>query len=353
MALPWPGPGPAGRSRAGDVLARLAVEVTVQEEWNDRTLGLVGESRAMEDLRTAIRGVADSPYAVLIMGESGTGKELVARAVHQLSRRPLRRFGAVNCAALTDDLFEAELFGCVRGAYTGAVTDRAGLFEATDRGSLLLDEVGELSTRAQAKLLRALQEGEIRRVGETQPRRVDVRVIGATNRPLDTEVQRGRFREDLLYRLDVLRLHVPAVRERQDDARVLVEHFWNRARQATGRSNAPSRALLTALERYHWPGNVRQVQNVVASLVVRGPRTGVVSPDALPSALGPVTDAPQTLSQARTCFERQYVSGALVRAGGRRGQAASALGLSRQGLSKLLKRLDLDERASSISRTSG
>ena len=173
------------------------------------TLGLLGESEVMDELRNTIRQVADSPYPVLVTGESGSGKELVARAVHQLSRRSGRSFGTVNCAALTEDLVEAELFGHTRGAFTGAVAARTGLFEAFHEGMLFLDEIGELSPRAQAKLLRVLQDGEIRRVGEQVARHIDVRVVAATNRPLEQEVAQGRFRDDLFYRLDVVRLQVP------------------------------------------------------------------------------------------------------------------------------------------------
>ena len=193
----------------------------------------------MDELRSAVRRVAESPYPVLVTGESGSGKELVARAIHRLSRRTDRCFGAVNCAALTDELVEAELFGCARGAFTGAVTERAGLFEAADRGTLFLDEVGELSARAQAKLLRVLQDGEIRRLGENLPRRVDVRVVSATNRPLEADVSTGRFREDLLYRVDVLRIALPPLRDRDDDVLLLAEHFWRQAQSVTGSRVGP------------------------------------------------------------------------------------------------------------------
>ena len=266
----------------------------------------------------------------------------MARAIHRLSRRTDRCFGAVNCAALTDELVEAELFGYARGAFTGAVTKRAGLFEAADRGTLFLDEIGELSTRAQAKLLRVLQDGEIRRIGENLPRRVDVRVVAATNRPLEADVSTGRFREDLLYRIDVLRIVVPPLRDRDDDVLLLTEHFWRRAQSVTGSRAVLARATLAALARYHWPGNVRQLENVIASLVVGGPRRGVVGPSTLPACIAGVTGAIETLQHARALFERRYVSGALARAGGRRGKAALALGVTRQGLAKLLKRLDLD-----------
>ena len=318
----------------------------MQSDVTADDLGLLGRSDAMEGLRDVVRRVAESPYPVLVTGESGSGKELVARAIHRLSRSPDRRLGAVNCAALTDELVEAELFGYARGAFTGAVTERAGLFEASDGGTLFLDEVGELSTRAQAKLLRALQDGEIRRVGENLPRRVDVRVVAATNRPLEADVSAGRFREDLLYRLDVLRIEVPPLRDLGDDVLLLAEHFWRRAQSLTGKDAAPARSTLAALARYHWPGNVRQLENVIASLVVRGPRRGVVGPSTLPDCIAGGTGEIETLQHARVLFERRYVSGALARAGGRRGKAAVALGVTRQGLAKLLKRLGLDSRPS-------
>ena len=315
-------------------------------------LGLLGQSDIMTELRSAVRRVAQSPYTVLVMGESGSGKELVARAVYRLSPRLDRRFGAVNCAALTDDLVEAELFGFVRGAFTGAVTERAGLFEASERGTLFLDEVGELSPRAQAKLLRVLQDGEVRRVGENVPRQVDVRVVAATNRPLEADVTAGRFREDLLYRLDVLRVEVPPLRDRGDDVVLLAEYFWRRAQSLTGSCAMPARATLSALANYYWPGNVRQLENVIAALVVRGPRHGVVGPATLPSGIVGGGGGEQTLHEARHRFERRFVSGALAQAGGRRGKAAVALGVTRQGLAKLLKRLDLDGTARRPSQTS-
>ena len=174
------------------------------------------------------------------------------------------------------------------------------------------------------------------------PRQVDVRVVAATNRPLEADVSAGRFRQDLLYRLDVLRVEVPPLRDRGDDLLLLVEHFWSRAQSLTGRHAVPARSTLAALSSYHWPGNVRQLENVVASLVVRGPRRGIVGPSNLPACIVRRTDEAETLRHARVLFERRYVGGALARAGGRRGKAAVALGVTRQGLAKLLKRLDLD-----------
>ena len=305
--------------------------------------GLLGRSAEMSALRAAIVRAADTPYPVLIEGETGTGKELVARALHRLGPRRTHAFCAVNCAALTDELFEAELFGHGRGAFTGAVSDRAGLVEAADRGTLFLDEVGELSPRAQAKLLRVVQEGEIRRVGENTVRRVDVRLLAATNRNLAAEAAAGRFREDLLFRIAVVCVPVPPLRERAGDVELLARHFWAREQGRAGKRAALGPQTLAALRRYHWPGNVRELQNVTARMVVAAPRRGCLGLDALPAAIRECADTvPETLADARLAFERRFVRSALARNGGRPGAAAEELGLSRQGLSKLVKRIALD-----------
>jgi transcriptional regulator with GAF, ATPase, and Fis domain len=305
---------------------------------------LTGASDLMVRLRAAIARAAVTPFPVLIEGESGTGKELVARAIHRLSPRRERKCHTLNCAALADDLVEAELFGHARGAFTGAVGERAGLFEDADGGTLVLDEVGELSARAQAKLLRALQDGEIRRVGENVTRSVDVRVVAAANRPLQEEVAAGRFRRDLFYRLAVIRLAVPPLRDRVDDIPALASHFWTQAAGRTGSRATLAPATLAALARYEWPGNVRELQNVVTALAVSAPRRGTVGPASLPAALtAPEAAACRTtLGEARRAFEIRYVRSALAQAGGRRGRAARELGLSRQGLAKVLARLNVD-----------
>jgi transcriptional regulator with PAS, ATPase and Fis domain len=287
---------------------------------------------------------ADAPFPVLVQGESGSGKELVARAVHRASARRARPFCALNCAALPDELIEAELFGHVKGAFTGAVAERRGLFEEADGGVLFLDEIGELSPRGQAKLLRVIQEGEIRRVGETFARRVDVRLVAATNRPLDREVEAGRFRRDLWYRLDVIRIVVPPLRARPDDVPLLARAFWRRATERVGSRAVLSAATLAALARYDWPGNVRELQNVMAALAVASPKRGVVGPRSLPALLArsALPDTVVTLEEARRVFETRFVRAALARAGGHRGRAAVELGLTRQGLAKLTARLGLD-----------
>jgi transcriptional regulator with GAF, ATPase, and Fis domain len=286
--------------------------------------------------------VAAAPFHVLVDGESGSGKELVARALHAAGPRRQRRLSTVNCAALTDELLEAELFGHARGAFTGAVRDRAGLFEEADGGTLFLDEVGELSLRAQAKLLRVIQDGEVRRVGECHARRVDVRLVAATNRVLADEVDAGRFRADLRYRLEVVRIAVVPLRERPDDVAVLARAFWTDAAARTGTRAAIHPATLAALARYHWPGNVRELQNVMRALAVNAPSRGLVTPAALPPSLTAAAPAAPTLSLARRGFEEQFVRAALARAGHRSTLAARELGVSRQGLRKLLVRLGIE-----------
>jgi DNA-binding NtrC family response regulator len=304
---------------------------------------LLGVSEAMATVRKAIVRAAAAPFAVLIEGESGVGKELAARGVHHLSARRERRFCDLNCAALPEELLESELFGHAKGAFSGAVVDRAGLFEEADGGTLLLDEVADLSARAQAKLLRAIQQQEIRRVGESFSRKIDVRIIAAANRDMRAEAAAGRFRQDLLYRLDVIRIQMPPLRERPEDIPLLAEHCWKIATARTGSRARLSPATLSELARYSWPGNVRELQNVVASLAVAAPQRGWVRPALLPAIIGAATTVSATrLADARLQFERRFVEVALARAGGNRARAARALGLSRQGLLKTLARLGLD-----------
>jgi DNA-binding NtrC family response regulator len=305
---------------------------------------LVGVSSAIGEVRRAVIRAAAAPFSVLIEGESGVGKELVARAIHQLSARRSRRFCDVNCAALPDDLFESELFGHARGAFSGAVHDRAGLVEEADGGTLFLDEVADLSARAQAKLLRVVQQQEVRRVGETFSRKVDVRFVSAANRDLRREGEEGRFRQDLRYRLEVIRIRIPPVRERPEDVAPLVRHFWTAASARVNTTATLSHGVLAALARYHWPGNVRELQNVMAALAVEAPMRGQVRASLLPAVVtGARTVTSARLSTARLQWERRFVEVALARAGGNRSRAARDLGLTRQGLLKALERLRIGE----------
>jgi DNA-binding NtrC family response regulator len=310
---------------------------------------LVGISPAMIDVRRSVDRAGAAPFPALIEGESGSGKELVAREIHRGGPRRDRPFCTLNCAALPDELVESELFGHARGAFTGAVGERAGVFEEAHTGTLFLDEVGELSPRAQAKVLRVIQEGELRRIGENVSRRVDVRIVSATNRDLRQEVAHGRFRLDLLYRLDVIRIVVPPLRERREDIPLLVDKLWHEAAERVGCRATLAAGTVAALADHEWPGNVRELQNVLAALAVRVAKRGVVPPTALPPPFGNRA-RPEScrLGDARRLFEERFVRAALARNGGRRSAAALELGLTRQGLTKLMTRLGLaadDDRA--------
>ena len=354
IALRWVAGAHPGWDRVREVLALSAVaaapmlralKTPAMRAESDAGFpdDLFGASAPAERVREAIRRAAAASYPVLVEGESGSGKELVARAIHARGVRRGHRFCAVNCAALTEDLLEAELFGHARGAFTGAMSERAGLFEEADHGTLFLDEIGELSARAQAKLLRVLQEGEVRRVGENVARRVDVRIVAATNRSLEEEADAGRFRADLRFRLDVIRIVIPPLRERADDLPWLAERIWTEAAAHVGSRATLGEDVMAALSRYDWPGNVRELQNVIASIAVHGPRRGRVPVAILPARIA--HEAGRTalgFDEARLDFERRFVRAALARAGGRRATAAAHLKVSRQGLVKIIKRLGLE-----------
>lgn len=302
--------------------------------------GLVGESDVIRALRLDIVRAARTPFPVLIEGETGTGKELVARGLHALSARSGAPFRDLNCAALTDELVDAELFGHARGAFTGAVTGRPGLLEEASGGTLFLDEVADLSLRAQAKLLRAFQEQEVRRVGEGQVRPVDVRFVAACNRPLDAEAQAGSFRADLLYRIAVIRIRVPPLRARPGDVALIVEACWPTLAAQAGTTAVITPEVIAALERYTWPGNVRELQHVLATLAVHAPASGAIDAARLPDGIRGEPGTLLPFAEARGRFERAYVREALARHGASPTRTARALGLSRQGLRKVLARTD-------------
>ncbi len=300
---------------------------------------MVFVSPAMKRLALLVARVAPKEVTVLITGESGTGKERLAEAVVRASRRAEKPFVRFNCAAITPELAEAELFGHARGAFTGAVRSRAGLFREADSGTLFLDEIGELDPRTQAKLLRVLQEGELRPVGEDRPVKIDVRIVAATHRDLDRMVREGSFREDLLYRLRVVNLHVPPLRERLEDVPALATHFLDEYASRFGAGPFETDgALRERLCGYRWPGNVRELSNAIESLVALSP------PDRLDVALLP-TDSPgsepsarATLEERLAAYERGLLVAALEAADGNRTEAAKSLGIGRATLYEKLKR---------------
>jgi DNA-binding NtrC family response regulator len=309
---------------------------------------VISESRAMRDLMELAARVARHNTTVLLTGESGTGKEVLARAIHRLSPRSEQSFTAINCAAIPEQLLESELFGHIRGAFTGANADRAGLFELAHGGTLLLDEIGELSLGLQAKLLRVLEDGEIRRVGGRESRSVDVRVIAATARSLEQSVERGEFRSDLFYRLNVVRLHIPPLRERPEDVPSLLTHFAGQAAQRLGHPVRITPAALAALTHHSWPGNVRELRNAVERAAVLGGEgplefsdfglTNGASPVANGSTSGGNGSSLDLKSQVEA-VERQAILRALEAAGGNRRQAASLLGISLRTLFYKLRRI--------------
>jgi len=261
--------GREGLDRAARILAGIEAEGRKGEgkSWPGR-FGMIGASQAMKKVWSDLEKVIDSDLTVLVTGESGTGKELVARALHDYGPRKGKPFVATNCAAIPETLLEGELFGHVRGAFTGAVKDRPGRFEEAHGGTLFLDEIGEMSPSMQSKLLRVLQDGEVRRVGSNKVRKVDVRVVAATNRDLARAVREGRFREDLFYRLQVFPIHLPPLREREDDALLLARYFLEEyTKDSPGKGLELSEGAVRAIRAHSWPGNVREVQNALRRAV--------------------------------------------------------------------------------------
>jgi DNA-binding NtrC family response regulator len=311
------------------------------------SLPIVGRSAPIQRLLGEIERAGPSAARVLIQGEHGTGKKLVARALHASSPRHSMPFVAVNCAAIPEELIESELFGHERGAFTGATQARRGRFEEAHGGTLFLDEVGDLSARAQTKLLRVLQEGELTRLGGGRPLRVDVRVVSATNQDLGERTRDGRFREDLYFRLAVIPLTVPPLRERRADLPLLVEHFGAAlAREAGIKPRRFTAAAVERLGRYEFPGNVRELRNLIERLLImsRGPSIGAEDVQAvLPEARPRPGDAatPQRLADSVQEFERQAIEAALRAADGSMTQAAATLGLERSHLYKKMRRLGM------------
>lgn len=313
--------------------------------------GLLGRSPVMIGLYKEIARVAPTRSTILIVGESGAGKELVARSIHQHSTRSAGSFVAVNCGALTETLLEAELFGHVRGAFTGAVTDRKGLWEEAAGGTLFLDEVGETSPALQVKLLRALQEGEVRRVGASRTTQVDARILAATNRNLEQDVKAGKFREDLFYRLSVVTLRVPALKERRTDIPLLAERFLAMVLDREGHKQLTlSEETIRTLVAYNWPGNVRELESAIEYAVLHA-RGHAIAPEDLPEKLQSANVRSAARSPLSALFEdlpaldeleRRYLLYILEIAGGNRTRAAEILGIDRRTLYRMIERYGMD-----------
>lgn len=316
-----------------------------QREERRRFGGVIGESPAMRAVLVQLQKVADTRVSVLIEGETGTGKEVAASAVHYWSQRRDRLFVAQNCAALPENLLESELFGHRKGAFTGATEDKKGLFELADGGTLFLDEVGEMPLSLQVKLLRVLQEGEIRPVGATLTKRVDVRIVAATNRDLESEVKAGRFREDLYYRLSVFPLRMPALRERREDIPLLAAHFLARYAEEFGRpSGGFSQETMELLTSHDWPGNVRELQNEVQRLIIEVEKERFIEPVHLSprirhaeNVIGRVRPEKGTLREMMEQVEKWILKEALREHENNKSATAKTLGITREGLHKKLK----------------
>ena len=324
--------------------SRLERENRALRERLERGQEIVGQSAAVQELRRQIAIAAPTSGRVLIHGENGSGKELVARAIHALSARREGPFVEVNCAAIPEELIESELFGHEKGAFTGAVARRKGKFELADGGTLFLDEVGDMSLKTQAKVLRALEEQAFERVGGTESIRTDVRVIAASNQNLSNLITGGRFRDDLFYRLNVIPIHVPPLRERKEDLLLLVEHFIRVFSLENGkRAKTVSVEALAYFLSYDWPGNVRELRNMVERLVIMSPRD-VIGPEDLPPPLRPkVTALPEdqikekTLKEAREAFERAYILAELRAQDWNMTRTSERLGIERSHLYRKLK----------------
>jgi two-component system, NtrC family, nitrogen regulation response regulator NtrX len=320
----------------------LLAEVASFRGKSESEATLLGDAAPMLQLRQEIARVAPTDARVLITGENGTGKELVARSIHRLSSRADFPLVEVNCAAIPEELIESELFGHVRGSFTGATEDRRGKFEEADGGTLFLDEVGDMSAKTQSKVLRALQEGRFTRVGGSRPTTSDARVLSATNKNLAEEIRRGAFREDLYFRLAVVPVSVPALRERREDIAPLARHFLRQSSAHFGRKpNSLSPAAVEALEGYRWPGNVRELKNLVERLVILCPAEEIRRED-LPAEirdaeLAAAPPAGASLRDARDDFERRYILASLKHHRGNVTRTAEALDVERSNLYRKLK----------------
>jgi two-component system, NtrC family, response regulator HupR/HoxA len=312
--------------------------------------GITGSAPGMLELYSLLDRVAPSDSTVLIQGENGTGKELVARAIHDRSPRREHRFVVTNCSAFNDNLLDSELFGHKRGAFTGAVADKQGLFETADLGTFFLDEIGDMSPSLQVKVLRVLQEGTFNRVGDTDTRKVDVRILAATNRDLRALVAAGQFREDLFYRINVINVMLPSLRERREDVPVLIDHFLARHRR-NGRPKRLAADCQAQMLGYPWPGNVRELENEIERLVVLSGDAATIDTPLLSPRIRQYTPAEDevapgdegSLPTAVEALERKMIGAAIRRHGGNKTRAAEELKVSRRNLIRLVQKYQLEK----------
>jgi transcriptional regulator with GAF, ATPase, and Fis domain len=326
------------RTQKRELLSRLE-----EQAYGD----MIGSCDAMRDIFRKIDKIAATNIDVLVTGESGTGKELIARELHRRSPRKAGPFVAINCGAIPENLLESELFGHAKGAFTGAVASRVGKFQAASGGTLLLDEIGEMPPPLQVKLLRALQDRQVTRVGETKPEAVDIRIVSATNKDLDEEMKAGRFREDLFYRINVVLLHLPPLHERGEDAVMLAKYFLSRAtRELSSKVKGFSSQALVAIKRYRWPGNIRQLENRIKKAVVLADRP-LITPDDLElraEQLDPILP----LAQARDEWQKGYINEVLERNGGNRTKTAKDLGVDPRTIFRHLERMEAERRGEAL-----
>lgn len=327
---------------------KLRTENVLLKKEIDERFQIIGESPVMRDLIAKIMSVAPTNSRVLIFGENGTGKELVARAIHRNSRRNDRPFIQVNCAAIPDDLIESELFGHEKGSFTGAITRSIGKFEQANNATLFLDEIGDMSLRTQSKVLKAIEEGEFTRIGGKEPIKVDVRIISATNKDLQQEVEQGKFREDLYYRLNVIPIYVPPLRERIEDIPLLVSYFLAKFSVENGvKEKRISQSAMKLLQSYHWPGNVRELKNLIERLVIMVPSDSIEASD-LPSSFfeQPKVFKPSAveLRKAKNDFEREYILQTLKSCDWNITETAKILGIERTNLHRKMKQYGISRK---------
>ena len=328
-----------------DISSLLLKELEIEELRNELKneygfMGLIGTSRAMQKLYEQIQNTSASEAPVVICGESGTGKELVAHAIHKLSRRRKGPFIKVNCAALNESLLESELFGHVKGAFTGAIKDREGRFEAAKNGSIFMDEIGDMSPSMQAKLLRVLQEGEIDRVGDHRPIRVNVRLISATNKDLCNLVDSGQLREDFFYRVNVIPIYTPPLREREEDLTILISHFLKQINLINQRNiQGITPEALGAMKAYRWPGNVRQLISALEYAAITC-QNGIIGLSNLPESI--LQPEEKSDSQGKNYKNRDYIISALSKHNWNKTITAKQLGISRVTLWKMIKELNIE-----------